>query len=393
MDRVLTLFLTRYYHARLRKFEEFDLECCTTDEILSMAAEASSLRKFIIDSYEEGYVESTDRIVSGTNALKRLERILTLYFKKLGGPSEQEHFYLCRKPVYLDATDKESFKNGEPFELAEYIDHIDNKSDFVTEIEFCFESAAQRESWKNKTRIVMTEMVEFLIWILKKLRQQPKAMPVPLLRDTFVILLGLKLLQQHGISVREPRPLLISRKFLNNFPNGEKIYDALNSDIFYGILYDGKARDVTELRHEFIQRARSHPGISAPFIQASRDYLAKLSLDGPPFIIESGMHGTFPLWLLTLTDNVGDMVLYSTVPWMYSTYRDIVFRNNYNYLRDTETIVAHEYLFQFHAISDGKVLVKETSDESIRILALYELHIFKKLLRRKLTHLGRGEMT
>jgi hypothetical protein len=32
-----------------------------------------------------------------------------------------------------------------------------------------------------------------------------------------------------------------------------------------------------------------------------------------------------------------------TTPWLYLMYERIVFRKNYNYLREMETIVAHDY--------------------------------------------------
>ncbi|MCW5212200.1 hypothetical protein VU04_04730 [Desulfobulbus sp. TB] len=389
MDRILNLFLTQYYQVRLQNFEQLDPEHCTTDELLKVAAEASSLHKFLIDSYEEGYTESTNRLVSQTDALKRLQRVLTMVLQRLGPPSEQERFYLCPELVHIDTINMEQFEGGQTFELLAYLDHIDRQSDSAIEIGHCFESADQQQRWQNKTQVVMTEMVEFLIWVLRRLKQQPQAVPVPLLRDTLVVQLGLKLLLRHGIQVREPKPMLLSRKFLATFQGGDKIYDALNSDIFYGILYEKKAYNLTTLRHQFVTRAQGHSVIPTSFIQASRDYLTTFALDGPPLVIESGMHGTFPLWLLTLTDNIGDMVLYSTVPWLYSIYQDVVFRKNYNYLREIETIVAHEYLFQFSTMSDGKVFVKETRHAIMRNFALYELYLFKKLLKRKIPELIR----
>lgn len=388
MDRILILFLTQHYQLRLQNFEQLDPERCTTDELIKVAAEASSLRKFIIDAYEEGYTQSTNQIVSQTDALERLQRILSMVSQRLGPPSEQERFYLCPEPVLIDTVEKKSFEGGKTFELLAYLDRIDNQSESVMEIGYCFENANRKERWQNKTQIVMAEMVEFLIWIVQRLKQQPEVVPIPLLRDTLVVQLGLKLLRCYGIPVREPKPILLSRKFLATFQGGEKIYDALNSDIFYGALYEQKACDLMALRHQFIVRARSHPEIPSSFIQANRDYLATLALDGFPFVIETGMHGTFPLWLLTLTDNIGDMVLYTTVPWMYSIYRDVVFRKNYNYLRDIETIVAHDHLFQFDTMSNGKVFVKETPQMNIRSLALYELYVFKELLKQKIYELN-----
>ena len=69
------------------------------------------------------------------------------------------------------------------------------------------------------------------------------------------------------------------------------------------------------------------------------------------------------MFLLSLTDNTGEMVFYTTTPWLYPTYEQIVFRKNYNYLREMETIVAHDHLFQFKTVQDGKVLVEETTNE------------------------------
>nr|VFJ65129.1 MAG: hypothetical protein BECKFW1821A_GA0114235_11912 [Candidatus Kentron sp. FW] len=384
INKVLILFLTRYYQARLQYFERRDPGHRSMDELLDVAGEASSLHKVLMDFAEEGYTDTVDQIVSQTDALERLQRILTTALQRLGPPSEAERFYLCPEPVRMDTICGEPFEGGQTFELLAYLDRIDHQSNAVIKIEHCFTSRDRRQRWQDKTLVVMTEMVEFLNWVLRRLRQQPQAVPVPLLRDTLLVQLGLQLVRRHGIPVREPKPLLLSRKFLDTFQDGAAIYDALSSDVFYGILHEQNACDLTTLRHRFAAKARAHPGIPASFTQASRDYLAALALDGPPLMIESGMHGTFPLWLLTLMGNVGEMVLYTTVPWMYAIYQDIVFRKNYNYLRDIETIVAHDHLFRFSTISDGKVLVEETPHPITRDLALYELHLFKMLLKRKI---------
>ena len=43
------------------------------------------------------------------------------------------------------------------------------------------------------------------------------------------------------------------------------------------------------------------------------------------------------------------MLFYTTVPWLYDAYAPAVYQQNYNYLRDMETIVAHDHLFRFGA--------------------------------------------
>src|SRR5262249_50802334 len=141
--------------------------------------------------------------------------------------------------------------------------------------------------------------------------------------------------------------------------------------------------DLATLRHQFATAVHADPAIPASFTQACRGYLATLALDGTPLFIESGVQGTFPLFLLSLTDNTGEMVFYTTTPWLYPIYEQIVFRKNYNYLREMETIVAHDHLFQFKTMQDGPVLVEETTNETARCLALYEIQAFKEIMMQR----------
>jgi hypothetical protein len=94
------------------------------------------------------------------------------------------------------------------------------------------------------------------------------------------------------------------------------------------------------------------------------------------------VQGTFPLFLLSLTGNTGEMVFYTTTPWLYPLYEPIVFRKNYNYLREMETIVAHDHLFQFKTMQDGKILITETTNETVQRLALYEIRTFKAIVQQ-----------
>ena len=52
------------------------------------------------------------------------------------------------------------------------------------------------------------------------------------------------------------------------------------------------------------------------------------------------------------------------------------------YLREMETIVAHDHLFQFKTIQNGTVLVEETTNATARCLALYEIQMFKAMVQR-----------
>src|SRR5262252_5463458 len=58
----------------------------------------------------------------------------------------------------------------------------------------------------------------------------------------------------------------------------------------------------------------------------------------------------------------------------------IVFQKNYHYLREMETIVAHDHLFRLKTVQDGTVLVEETTNATAQCLALYEIQTFKAMV-------------
>ncbi len=237
--------------------------------------------------------------------------------------------------------------------------------------------------WHAKLHVLMTEMFAFLTWVVQRLTQHQDVVPVPLLRDTLLVQMGLRWLQRHGIPIREPMPVCIGRRFADMFGDGRQIHGAL-ANVIYRVLLEHGPCDVATLRRRFADYVREDPAIPASFRQASRAYLETLALEGRPLFIESGVQGTFPLWLLALSRDVGDMVFYVTAPWLYRTYESVVFRKNYNNLREVETIVAHNRLFQFKAMQAGHVFIEETPNEHIRSLALYEIYVFKEMVKHRM---------
>jgi hypothetical protein len=374
-------FVAQYYVERLHGYEQLDLTRCSEAQLLNIAEEASALHKFLTDIAEEGYTATVDRFVEQTDAINRLQRFLAAALAQLGIPSERERFYLFPELIPLPQLTPESFTGGTTYELQAYLDHLDSLADRPVDIAPCFESAHQQQRWQAKTQVLLTEMVAFLQWICQRLVQPVPMIPVPLLRDTLLIHLGLTWLRRNGMPISASQPVLIGRKFADLCGNGRAIHGALG-DRIYRVLLEEPCCDQATLRHHFATAVHADPAIPALFTQACRNYLATLALDGTPLFIESGVQGTFPLFLLSLTGNQGAMVFYTTTPWLYPTYEPIVFRKNYNYLREMETIVAHDYLFQFKTVQDGIVLVEETTNATARCLALYEIQTFKAMLKR-----------
>jgi hypothetical protein len=373
-------FVAQYYEERLHWYEHLDLTRCSEAELLDIAGEASALHKFLTDILEEGYTTTINRLVGQTNAMHRLQQFLSTVLPHLGGPSERERFYLFPEVIPLPQLTTETFAGGATCELQVYLDRLDHLSDDPVDLAPCFESADQQQRWQAKTQVLMTEMVAFLHWICARLAQPTPVVPVPLLRDTLLIHLGLTWLRGSGMPIPTPQPVLIGRKFADLCGNGREIHGALGN-VIYRVLMEKHPHKLATLRRHFTTAVHADPDIPASFTQACRDYLATLALDGTPLFIESGVQGTFPLFLLSLIDNTGDMVFYTTTPWLYPIYAPIVFQKNYHYLREMETIVAHDYLFQFKTVQDGKVLVEETTNATARCLALYEIQTFKAMLK------------
>ena len=368
-------FIVPYYEARLQHYEGLDLGRCSERELLTAAQEASTLRKFLADLVEEGYTDTAALLRERTDAPARLQRFLGAALEILGPPPERERFYLIGEPVHIRIPHADRAFAGAPeISLHDYLDQLKARSDDPVDISDCFDDPCQMQRWQRKTARVMTEMVGFLRWIDDRLRARPDRVPVPLLRDTLLIYLGLTWLG------RQPLPVFISRAFANMWSDNHPIHETL-ADIVYRVLTEQGTCSLATMRACFTEHLRDDPGaVPAPFMRACREQLAWLDAVGPPAFIESGVQGTFILPLLTLSGPPADMLLYTTVPWLYDTYAPVVYQPNYNYLREMETIVAHDHLFRFSAWRGGRVYVVESTDDRMRRLAMYEIRLFRQLV-------------
>src|SRR2546425_2111980 len=196
--------MTHYYQERLQFYERLDLGGCTEAELLEVGAEASSLQKFLVDIFEEGYEATVKSLVAQTDAVNRLHRFLPALLQRLAPLHAQERFYLFPERIQLVPLSFETSAGSKSFELPQYLASLDVQSDCPIDITPCFEDAQQLKRWQAKTQVLMTEMVAFLTWVVHRLTQRKHLVPVPLLRDTLLVQMGLTLLRRHGIPVREP---------------------------------------------------------------------------------------------------------------------------------------------------------------------------------------------
>lgn len=372
-----TSLLIDYYQQRLVVYEQFDFTTCSRESLLEIGREASSLQKVLLDCYEEDYNEIMDPIVSQTNALERLQQFLQQVLQSLGETSPRALFHLYPEVVELNL--QPPYFTGETLELEVLLASLELHSQNPVDIRECFTDVQHMQHWQAKTALVLNEMLAFMIWTLQQLRRQPVGwVPVFLLRDTLFMYFGYRLLSRKGLLSVTPQPLLLNRKFLHVLEGNEDFFEVQLGDTLYQTLAE-RPQDATDFSKRFTQRLRQTT-IPSSFQQETRAYLQRLVGSQPIFIIESGLHGTIPLWILSQCDNPGKFVLYTTAPWLYEVYDASIFHRNYNYLRDMETTVAQNFLFQFRAIEQQRVLVDKTGDPHIEKLALYELHHFRKLL-------------
>lgn len=373
-DNPRQAYLVRYFQQYLERGERFPP--AGREAVFARAAEASSLRKLLLDFREEGYTKIVSLIEEKTNALNRLQRLLDEWLPRLGPGDERHHFYLYPEPISLDFLAENGCAEGPVSPLADYLTHLEVQAEWPVDIAPYFPNAEHCQAWRDKTEILIGELLDFLAWIADQARGRPEWIPVTLLRDTLLVYFGLTWLARAGHLPRPPRPLFISRKFIRACPNSENTYPTLVTRVLYDILLRHQPCSLATLRAEYTEKARNHPDIAPEFVANSREYLDHLRLDGPPLVVETGLLGTLPLWIMTLTQNQGDFLLYSTAPWLTDTYRDHMYTANYNHLRDMETFVIHDRLFQFDRYHQGQVTVRETRDPAARALALYELATF-----------------
>ncbi len=386
-----SLLIADYYERRLAFWEDLDPAVIPGGQLESEAAEASSLRKLLGDYREEDLHEMIDWIVGRTDAEARLERFLGRALGHLGPPGERERFYLYPEEVAAPKFERNGFAGGKEWELEDYLEHLERVDADRCNVESAFPDAATAARWRSKTKALMGDMVGYLFQLAVRIERMPRLQPVVLLRDTLVIQLGLGRLRAAGWRLPEPKAIVFNRAFANAFGPPESIYETLLVEGLCRVVHEERPLDLQALRTGFTRRALKELEIPESFVRASRQKLAELEIEGVPVFVESGVNGTFPLWLLALNGGEGEMTLYSTAPWLYEIYAPVVFRKNYNYLREMETLVAHEHLFQIVEGTGEEVSggwrVAETTDPVARELAYCEVAIFLQLVDERLSGL------
>lgn len=357
-------FILAYYTDKLKSYEALNLEGLSQKELLAVLAEASALKKFMYDNKEEGYEDTYNEFCQRLDAVGRLEDFLARGLALTGG-REEELFYLY--PHRLRDT---LSTQGSPTRILEL-------NSFLTQLEALTWADLDQDllrkyaspQWLEKTQAVIREMAAYTRWITQQ--AGPRSSYLCLLRDALIPYMGLR---QGGF---DAVPLLLSRKFLA--PWGNVFYKYITPPI-YDIIARAPGTSYSELRSQYrdLLLGETQKPIQDA-IAAAREYLGVVTQQDKEYLaIESGVQGSMPLFAGAIAENIQGFLMYTTAPWLLSQYKGIIFRSNYNYLREMETLVCQNHLFDFHSYALGQVQVKEFLDPQIQTLAQYELLLFRE---------------
>lgn len=355
-----SLYISRFLNQRLSVWEK-----ANETSSQSVVDEALTIRKVLDDYISEGYAEYVKAALEPGDAGLRLDALL----RNASLPKDNVQLAMDGGQLGL------LFMAGASWELPDYLEKL-SQLDVLPEISKHFPDEDSAMRWKEQTERVLKEMAAYLDWVMRAL-DNADAQPVMLLRDALLIHLGLQ--WKGGYS---PKALIFNRAFTNAYGEFEEIYEILIYEALYKSLAESDAPlSLGELRHHYREEALANGLLPEDFVGDTKRQLQMLGLEKPPMFVESGVNGTFPLWLLSHFGDEGGMVLYNTVPWLYEIYDRVAFRG-YEFLRDVETIVSHNWLFQLD-LDSPKVIpskIRETTDSRTLDLAHYEIVTFRRMV-------------
>ena len=356
-------YIFRYYTARLDFYEGLDIGALNQEILLDVLAEASALKKFMYDNKEEGYEDTYNEFCSRLDAVGRLDRFISQGLVETGN-TEEGLFYLYPYNI------KDSFNLDCPtkiYELKDFLEKLENLQETDLDQDLAKHTS---KSWLDKTDLVLSEMAIYTNWAYTA---KPGNGFICLLRDALIPYLGFR---QKGA---DAVPLLLSRKFFA--PYGNVFYRCITPPI-YDIISVNPQTGFQELRSQYKQQLLACIDKElAEAIKAAKHYLSSVIKTSETYtVIESGVQGSMPLFAGSIAQNISGFLMYTTAPWLKAQYQDIIFRKNYNYLREMETLVCQNYLFDFHSFHGGKVYIQEYQDPIIRNLAYYEILAYRKKL-------------
>jgi len=310
--------------------------------------EAKVLHKFLEDIYDEEYQSTYNLFQEKLNATKRLEKFIYSNGQNVFVKSDKGFKY--RELAYA------------PNEIlmTEYLN-----SEFII-------SPIIKDSCQI-TNDGFYEIFNFSKWIYNSLDSDTAV--IFLLRDTLLPYIAFK--HWNHDTTKEAIPLIIGRNYLSQFGNRDELYNCI-CDGVYTALYDSQKTP------ELFQ------GVAVECICKSikkNDDLYKktkqiLSNISKPKIcvVESGVHGTMPLFLKCCDERIDNIKMFTTLPWLYDSWGGCFYTKRYENLRFFESLACQDLLFELSSIKDCDFYIKEIANLRIKQKSLHELSCWHNML-------------
>lgn len=320
-------FNETYYRQRLEALES---KALTRDDIY----EAQQLLKVLDDLADEGYFTLNDRMESDFSCLSRLRAVI----RSAGAaPIPLEHDRL-----------EETAYSAQEFELRELLDGM------ITEA---------GKAVRSTDSPFLKDIYAYCKWI----GYEEDTAYVFLLRDALLPYMYFK--SRH---CERAYPWLISRRFLEDIAEVDNVDDDIRLPIYEALESGCRAYgDFCAFCKDGMLRAlERHSELKQVLCGLLRSIKEKNIV-----VVESGYAGTIPMMLKALDDRVS-FKLYTTAPFLYDTYKDVIFCRRYEDIRKFETVYSQDMLLRYSSYRDGKFYVNLSDDATVRNRSFEEIRYF-----------------
>lgn len=357
---------------RLNAFEGLDAGGLPVAAVRSYCDEALAIQQALSDLSTEdgGHYRLPARIDSTLDANARINRFL----RQMLSASEPQNRRVEERMILPMPRWREPSRHAITYTVEEYLSYLEaTVSTMPSSVVPCDGQPTRL------TESLSRRLIGFLSTLAGQPRRASPSVVLFLLRDTLLLCLGMRLLGRSGWPI-DARGLLINRKFLDHV--GERI---------------GRGRLYVDCYNAiFVALEQTGTGFGAGYVAAYRRVLARTFGDhftgfedvlarlvsqsvvpvGHCIVVDNGVHGTMPLLCMATMPTITDLRMYTAVPWLQAFYGHRIHSSRSTHMREHESLLCQERLFQCQAITGDGVLVAETSDENVRREGYREIRAF-----------------
>lgn len=341
-------FNMNWYKNRIEYYETKALHANVTQDVIH---EAKVMHKFLEDINDEDYHSTYELFQEKLQATKRLRNFIEM--------NNDKPFIVPQKSFIYNEL---SYSQSE-IPLIQYLE-----SDFMIS-----PKVGQTNSITNYDEKKYIEILNFSRWVFDSIK--PNTAVVFLLRDTLLPYLAFKYWNKDNTKLAVP--LMIGRKYLSQFGNGDELYNRISDGVYtalYNCLESSKlfqSLAVSYIRESFYD--------NMDVIEKAKELLS--SIQQPEIcVVESGVHGTMPLLLKSCDERINSIKLYTTLPWLYDSWNGCFYTKQYENLRLFETLYCQDLLFTFSSLKDNSFFIREIVNEEIKKQSMLELEQWNNLI-------------